>query len=177
MSGIHSLPLDHSLGSALCSTCWLYSIAAAVLESQPWLWRLINLFVPSNLYCLGDLYTTKFDYKHEVQLWLLQEHSLCLLTLRKHSPEDFNCPNKIKVFTLVVLVSSSSSHPWLEPQMLKSRCCVRSSDKSPRFPLKHHRHTSPPLLFSVLSQPSSQISACWPSSSQWLFQPQIQMLP
>ena len=46
---------------------------------------------------LGNLYSTKFSCCHEVQPQLPLEHSLCVLTLSKHFPEDF---------ASVVLVSS-----------------------------------------------------------------------
>jgi hypothetical protein len=50
---------------------------------------LYDPFMSSNQYLLGDSYTIKFCCHHEVQPWQPLLYSICVLTLRKHFPEDF----------------------------------------------------------------------------------------
>ena len=51
-------------------------------------------------YCLSDSYPTKLA----VQTWPLLQHSFCMLTLRKHFPEDFT---SMMLVSLLITVESS----------------------------------------------------------------------
>jgi hypothetical protein len=45
--------------------------------------------MPSKRVCLGDFYTMKFVCQCKIQHWPSVEHNFCVLTLKKHFPEDF----------------------------------------------------------------------------------------